>query len=216
VSALSPKRRIACVTVLLGLPVLISALLTSPASAHGSMQSPVSRVYSCYLANPEQPTNPACQAAIAAGGTQAFYDWNGVRLADANGNSRSLIPDGELCSAGNAEFRGLDLARDDWPSTNLPAAGSTYTFQWRATAVHKGTFSLYVTNGTYSPTQPLKWSNLGSTPFLTATDPPEVNGVQSMTGQLPQGLHGRQLIYLILQRSDSPEAFYSCSDVVFP
>lgn len=212
---MSPKRRIACVTVLLGIPILVSALFTSPASAHGSMQSPISRVYSCYLENPEQPTNPACQAAIADGGTQAFYDWNGVRIADANGNSRSLIPDGQLCSAGDPEFKGLDLPRNDWPSTNMPAAGSTYTFQWKVTAVHKGTFSLYLTNSTYDPTQPLKWSNLDSTPFLTATDPPAVNGVQSMTGQLPQGLHGRQLIYLILQRSDSPEAFYSCSDVVF-
>lgn len=34
------------------------------------------------------------------------------------------------------------------------------------------------------------------------------------TGTVPQRT-GRHLIYAILQRSDSPEAFYSCSDVVF-
>ncbi|MFB7616422.1 lytic polysaccharide monooxygenase [Kitasatospora sp. NPDC056181] len=32
---------------------------------------------------------------------------------------------------------------------------------------------------------------------------------------MPAGRSGRQLIYAIWQRSDSPEAFYSCSDVVF-
>ncbi|MGW4801835.1 lytic polysaccharide monooxygenase, partial [Nonomuraea sp. NPDC004297] len=36
----------------------------------------------------------------------------------------------------------------------------------------------------------------------------------TMTAKLPSR-QGRHLIYAIWQRSDSPEAFYSCSDVVF-
>ena len=45
------------------LPVLV---LASVASGHGSMNDPVSRVYSIYLEGPEQPQSAAAQAAIAA------------------------------------------------------------------------------------------------------------------------------------------------------
>ena len=45
-------------------------------------------------------TTTAGGAAVAAGGTQAFYDWNEVSLLDAGGRHRQIIPDGKLCSAG--------------------------------------------------------------------------------------------------------------------
>ncbi|MCQ4041739.1 lytic polysaccharide monooxygenase [Streptomyces rubrisoli] len=188
------------------------ALTATPARAHGSMQSPVSRVLACYQEGPEHPTSPACRAAVAAGGTQAFYDWNGVRLANAGGRSRQLIPDGKLCSAGADEFKGLDLARDDWPAT--PMSSGRFTFSYKATAPHKGTFALYITKDGYDPGKPLKWSDLEAQPFATATNPPLSGGSYTFTGNVPQRT-GRQLIYSIWQRSDSPEAFYTCSDVVF-
>src|SRR5256714_15572504 len=43
--------------------------VTHQASAHGSMQNPVSRVYECFLENPEHPQTAPCQAAVAIGGT---------------------------------------------------------------------------------------------------------------------------------------------------
>ncbi|GJF30193.1 chitin-binding protein [Kitasatospora sp. NE20-6] len=193
---------------------LSGTLGTGTAAAHGSMQNPLSRVSGCYLEGPENPRSAACAAAIAHGGTQAVYDWNGVRIGDAGGRHREIIPDGRLCSAGNAEFAGLDLARADWPATSL-TAGAAFTFRFRATAPHRGTFRLYVTNTAYDPTRPLGWSDLQSTPFLTVTDPQLVDGQYVLPGTVPSGLKGRQLIYAIWQRSDSPEAFYSCSDVVF-
>ncbi|MFD9124623.1 lytic polysaccharide monooxygenase [Kitasatospora sp. NPDC059571] len=207
------RRATALAGVLAGL-ALTGTLGTGTAAAHGSMQNPLSRVEGCYLEGPEHPKSAACTAAIALGGTQAMYDWNGVRIGDANGRHQQLIPDGRLCSANNAEFVGLDLPRADWPATNL-TAGAPFTFRYRATAPHRGTFRLYVTNRTYSPTAPLSWSNLESTPFLTVTDPQLVDGQYVLPGRVPAGLTGRQLIYAIWQRSDSPEAFYSCSDVVF-
>ncbi|WP_164172335.1 lytic polysaccharide monooxygenase, partial [Streptococcus pneumoniae] len=70
--------------------------------------TPVSRVYACFQGNPENPTNPACAAAKAVGGSQAFYDWNGINQANANGNHQAVVPDGKLCSGNNATFRGLD------------------------------------------------------------------------------------------------------------
>ncbi|MFC5643483.1 lytic polysaccharide monooxygenase auxiliary activity family 9 protein [Kitasatospora cinereorecta] len=204
-------RRVAAALAAVPLALVLSE---GSAAAHGSMQNPLSRVEGCYLEGPEHPKSAACAAAIQAGGTQAMYDWNGVRIGDAGGRHRELIPDGRLCSAGNAEFAGLDLPRADWPATSL-TAGADFTFRYRATAPHRGTFKLYLTNPSYDPAKPLTWSNLDATPFLTVTDPQLADGQYVLPGKIPAGRTGRQLVYAIWQRSDSPEAFYSCSDVVF-
>lgn len=206
-------RRTAVVLALAGTALATTALGAGPALAHGSLQNPLSRVYGCYLEGPEQPRSAACKAAIAAGGTQAVYDWNGVRIGDAAGRHRQLIPDGRLCSANAAEFAGLDLARNDWVATNLTPGATTLRF--RATAPHRGTFQLFVTNSTYNASTPLSWSNLEATPFATITDPQLADGHYVLPVTIPSGRTGRHLIYAIWQRSDSPEAFYTCSDVTF-
>jgi chitin-binding protein len=205
------RRRAAAAAVTAIAPLVLIGLTTAPASAHGTMGTPVSRVLTCYAENPESPKSEACKAAVAAGGTQAFYDWNGVRIGDANGQHRQRIPDGELCSAGNDEFKGLDLARADWPATQLSSGQQNLAF--RVTAQHKGTFQLYITDDGYNASQPLTWSDLESEPFATVTDPAVVNGSYVLPVNVP-AKSGRRLIYAIWQRSDSPEAFYSCSDVV--
>ena len=123
-----------------------------------------------------------------------------------------MIPDGKLCSAGNDKFKGLDLPA---PTGRRPSmAAGSHTFHYRVTAPHKGSFELYLTKAGYDPTKPLKWSDLESEPFATATDPKLENGIYVFDGTVPKR-SGRQLIYTIWQRSDSPEAFYACSDVVF-
>ncbi|MFF0752102.1 lytic polysaccharide monooxygenase [Streptomyces sp. NPDC004267] len=205
---MTPRRTAAALTAAL----LLSGLAAAPALAHGSMTDPVSRVAGCYAEGPESPKSAACKAAVAASGTQAFYDWNGVNIAAAAGRHRELIPDGRLCSAGNDKYRGLDLARSDWPATRL--ASGAHTFRYRGTAPHKGSFELYVTKDGYDPSKPLKWSDLEAKPFATVTDPRMESGDYVFTGTLPRK-SGRHLIYSIWQRSDSPEAFYTCSDVVF-
>ncbi|MFE9625313.1 lytic polysaccharide monooxygenase [Streptomyces sp. NPDC006527] len=209
-----PVRRKAAVVAALGLtPLALTGLSAAPAAAHGSMGDPVSRVAQCYAEGPESPASDACKAAVAAGGTQALYDWNGVRIGDADGRHQELIPDGKLCSANNAAFKGLDLARADWPATSV--RGGSYTFKYRVTAPHKGTFTVYVTTSGYDPAQPLAWSDLDlEHPVATATDPVASGGFYTFSGTLPQR-SGRHLLYAVWQRSDSPEAFYSCSDVTF-
>ncbi|RKE19219.1 lytic polysaccharide monooxygenase [Streptomyces sp. TLI_171] len=206
---MAPVRRTA---VLLAATALAGALAAWPAAAHGSMQNPLSRVQGCYLEGPEHPGSAACRAAIAVSGPQGAYDWMGVRIGDANGRHRELIPDGKLCSAGDPEFAGFDLPRADWPATTL-TPGAPYTFRFRVTAAHRGTFRLYLTKAGYDPTRPLRWADLSDTPFLTVTDPPATDGQYVLPGTVPAGLTGRHLLYAIWQRSDSPEAFYSCSDV---
>ncbi|GAA4045683.1 lytic polysaccharide monooxygenase [Streptomyces shaanxiensis] len=209
-----PACRKAATVAALGLtPLALTALATAPASAHGSMGDPVSRVSQCYAEGPESPGSDACRAAVAAGGTQALYDWNGIRIGNAAGRHQELIPDGKLCSANSEEFKGLDLARADWPATSV--SSGSYTFKYRVTAPHKGTFKVYVTKPGYDPTKPLAWSDLDlANPVATATDPAASGGFYTFSGTLPER-SGKQLLYAVWQRSDSPEAFYSCSDVTF-
>ncbi|WP_225822183.1 lytic polysaccharide monooxygenase auxiliary activity family 9 protein [Streptomyces naphthomycinicus] len=209
----SSKATVSAVAALGLAPLALTALAAAPASAHGSMGDPVSRVSQCYAEGPESPRSAACKAAVAAGGTQALYDWNGIRIGDAAGRHRQLIPDGKLCSANNEEFKGLDLARADWPATGVRSG--SYTFKYRVTAPHKGTFTVYLTKPGYDPAKPLGWSGLDlEHPVATATDPAPSGGFYTFSGTLPER-SGRQLLYAVWQRSDSPEAFYSCSDVDF-
>ncbi|MFE5624376.1 lytic polysaccharide monooxygenase [Streptomyces virginiae] len=193
-------------------PLALAAYAAVPAVAHGSMTDPVSRVAACYAEGPESPKSAACKAAVASSGAQAFYDWNAVNIANAAGNHRALIPNGQLCSAGNDKYQGLDLARGDWPAS--PMSAGPHTFRYKGTAPHKGSFELYVTKDGYDPSKPLKWSDLEPAPFAKATDPGMQNGDYVFSGTVP-AKSGRHLIYSIWQRSDSPEAFYTCSDVVF-
>lgn len=209
-----PARRTAVTLAALGLaPLALTALAAAPASAHGTMGDPVSRVAQCYAEGPENPRLAACRAAVAAGGTQALYDWNGIRIGDANGRHQQLVPDGRLCSAGNEEFKGLDLPRADWPATAV--SSGPYTFKYRVTAPHKGTFEVYLTKPGYDPSKPLAWADLDlAHPIATAVDPVAQGGFYTFSGTLPERT-GKQLLYAVWQRSDSPEAFYSCSDVTF-
>ncbi|MER7663143.1 MULTISPECIES: lytic polysaccharide monooxygenase [unclassified Streptomyces] len=209
---MTARRKVTTVAALGVAPIVIAGLSAAPAFAHGSMTDPVSRVSACFAEGPESPESAACKAAVAAGGTQPLYDWNEVNIANAAGNHQQLIPDGKLCSAGRDKYKGLDLPRGDWPSSKMTAGNRT--FHYKATAPHKGSFELYLTKDGYDPTKPLKWSDLEAAPFAKVTDPKLVNGEYVFDGVVPNK-SGRHLVYSIWQRSDSPEAFYTCSDVVF-
>ncbi|MDQ0388637.1 chitin-binding protein [Streptomyces sp. DSM 42143] len=209
----SAPRRVAAVAVAGLAPLALTTLAAAPASAHGSMGDPVSRVSQCHAEGPENPKSDACKAAVAAGGTQALYDWNGIRIGNAAGKHQELIPDGKLCSANDPAFKGMDLARADWPATGV--SSGSYTFKYRVTAPHKGTFKVYITKPGYDPAKPLGWGDLDlSAPVATATDPAASGGFYTFSGTLPER-SGKHLLYAVWQRSDSPEAFYSCSDVSF-
>ncbi|MEU7280552.1 lytic polysaccharide monooxygenase [Streptomyces sp. NPDC045431] len=210
---MSSRRRTAAAAAVLGAaPLALAGLAAAPAAAHGTLTDPVSRVSACYAEGPESPDSAACKAAVAASGAQAFYDWNEVNIANAAGNHQRLIPDGKLCSANRDKYKGLDLPRADWPSS--PLAAGKHTFHYKATAPHKGSFELYITKDGYDPSKPLKWSDLEAKPFAKVTNPKLENGAYSFDGVVP-AKSGRHLVYSIWQRSDSPEAFYTCSDVVF-
>ena len=203
---------------------LLVALPAAPAQAHGGLTFPATRTYACYVDGLQggqggdlNPTNPACAEAVRLGGKQPLWDWFGNLISNAAGRHREIIPDGKLCGP-TAKYDAYNQARTDWPTTQVQA-GATVRLRYNAWAPHPGTWYQYITRDGWNPNQPLRWSDLETTPFDQVTNPP-IDGVgphgpeYTWYARLPNKT-GRHIIYSIWQRSDSPEAFYNCSDVVF-
>ncbi|MFE2067775.1 lytic polysaccharide monooxygenase [Streptomyces sp. NPDC059467] len=193
-------------------PLLLLSWAAGSAQAHGAPTDPVSRVYACSPSGGSAGT-AACKAAIAASG-QNFVEWDNLRVAGVDGRDRQVIPDGKLCSGNLPAYKGLDLARTDWPATEL-TPGARMTMTYASTIAHAGTFKLYLTKPGYDPSKPLKWSDLPTQPFAEVKDPPLTNGAYHFSATLPSGRTGRQMLYTIWQNSSTPDTYYSCSDVVF-
>lgn len=194
-------------------PLLLTTGAVTPAWAHGAPTDPVSRVSACSPEGGSQGS-AACRAAVAANGAP-FTAWDNMRIAGVNGRDREVVPDGRLCSGGLAPYKGLDLARADWPSTRL-SPGATLNLTYRSTIPHTGTFKLFLTKPGYDPTEPLKWSDLPGKPFASITDPPLRNGSYRFSAKLPADRSGHHVLYTIWQNTSTVDTYYSCSDVVFP
>ncbi|AXE34961.1 lytic polysaccharide monooxygenase [Chromobacterium phragmitis] len=196
---------------------LTLSCLAVPLWAHGTMEVPINRTYSCFLEGPEAPKTAACQAAKQVGGTQAMYDWNGINQNPQGDNHQAAVPDGTLCGGGKSEFKGFNLARSDWRSTSIvPDASGNYEFVYKATAPHATKyFKFYVTRNGWNPSMPLKWSDLELFGTYNGTPPLDASKRYKMTMKLPAGKTGPHIIFNVWKRSDSEEAFYSCSDVRF-
>jgi predicted carbohydrate-binding protein with CBM5 and CBM33 domain len=177
------------------------------AEAHGATQVPASRVYSCRF---EQPDNPMCAAARSAD-PQAIYDWMEVNIGDADGRHQQLIPDGELCSAGRDKYAAFDRP-GEWPVTHLtPNAAGRYDVVYTNTAPHATAYyRLMITReGFDARTDTLRWADLEQ---VYDSGPLAASPENRFTVSLPARSEPA-ILYVIWQRSDSPEAFYSCSDV---
>lgn len=201
----------------IGVWVSLVAWLPLEAQAHGSFESPLSRVYGCYLEGPESPISAACIEAVNIGGTQALYDWHEVNQGQADGNHLAWVPDGTLCAGGRHKYRGLNQGRDDWieSTLSLDAAGQL-AFTYHATAPHSTAyFRFYVTRDDYDLNQALSWADLDP-PFCEVTEVTlDTDQRYRMRCPAPINKTGKHIIYNIWQRADSPEAFYACIDVDF-
>ncbi|MBB2943833.1 chitin-binding protein [Actinoplanes lutulentus] len=185
--------------------------LPAAALAHGSPVTPISRTAACG-GNGSKTSAAACVAARkATGGRLGAYD--NLRLANVNGNDRERVPDGELCSGGIALYKGLDLARDDFPSTDVKS-GQRLSVSYRGTIPHEGSFRIYLTKAGYDPATKLTWDALGSKPLADIKDPPLTDGAYRMKVTLPERT-GRQILYVVWETSSTPDTYYSCSDLEF-
>src|SRR5262245_49544984 len=106
-------RRLAVAVAAAGVSALV--LPAMPASAHGAPTTPISRTAACAAGGGTATGTAACKAARAANGGP-FGTFDNLRVPNVNGNDKKLVPDGKLCSGGLDNFKGLDLARDDFPS----------------------------------------------------------------------------------------------------
>ena len=190
---------------------LSGAALAVPAFAHGAPTQPISRTAAC-ASGGEDTGTAACVAAKKANG-QAFGSFDNLRVPNVNGNDKSAIPDGKLCSGGLAAYKGLDLPRTDWPSTTL-TAGGTFSVVYQATIPHEGKFRIYLTKAGYDPEKPLGWGDLTSSPILTVNQPKLSGGAYRMSGKLPADRSGRHVLYIVWQTTSTPDTYYSCSDLV--
>jgi chitin-binding protein len=181
-----------------GLPAL--------ASAHGDLANPPGRTTVCHLLNRDAAP---CAAAWRAN-PQALYDWMEVNLGDVAGRHRERIPDGHLCSAGRAKYAAFDAPGADWPAT--PIQAGRQTFSYNAVAPHATQyFRLYLTKEGWDDTRALRWDDLE---LIYDSGKRPAEAAPRFDVDVP-GRTGHQLLYLVWQRSDSPEAFYSCADVRF-
>lgn len=184
-------------------------LIIQPVSSHGTVTSPASRVWNCRQENPERPSSDACRTAVATHGSQPLYDWNAISQ-NAGSQHMQFVPDGNLASGGNSKYGGLDQVRSDWIAT--PVSPGPFTITWTLTAPHRTLYyDVYITKESWTPDQPLTWDSLER---LVRTSPSPAESRTDIPVTLPNRT-GKHVIYSVWQRSDSPEAFYSASDVDF-
>lgn len=198
----------------LAAPLLLPLWAAAPAGAHGAPTDPVSRVVACSPEGGDRAGSAACRAAVAANGAP-FTAWDDLRVADVAGRDRQRIPDGHLCSGGLPAYRGLDLARTDWPATRV-GSGGALPMTYVSTIPHTGTFRMYLTEPGYDPAKPLTWADLPEEPFAEVTDPALTDGAHRFRVTLPSDRTGRHVLYTVWENSSTPDTYYSCSDVVFP
>ncbi|MFI6077744.1 lytic polysaccharide monooxygenase [Actinoplanes sp. NPDC051343] len=197
---------------LTGVVVVAGLLPAGPALAHGAPTSPISRSAAC-AGGGSKTGAAACKAALKANGG-AFGSFDNIRVPGVDGNDRKFVPDGQLCGGGLDAFKGLNIARDDFPATSV-TSGKTLSIKYRATIAHQGSFRVYLTRQGYSPTRKLAWGDLGSKPLTDVANPPLKGGAFQFGVKLPQRT-GRQILFIVWQTSNTPDTYYSCSDLAFP
>ena len=182
------------------------------------MAKPISRVYSAFQEGPETPQSAAVQAMIQVNGTQPLYDWNevvnffpGDPEVQATVPYWEYIPDGQLASAGNSKYAGLDLVRDDWPSTQVQSG--PYELVWFATTPHDpSVFRAFITTDDWDTSQPLNWAQMEELDLGPVT----LDGQDYKFNTILPARSGKHVIYVIWQRLDPVgEGFYAACDVDF-
>ncbi|KAF4407485.1 MULTISPECIES: lytic polysaccharide monooxygenase [Streptomyces] len=204
--------------------VLLSAALlclvpwAETATAHGSIVNPGARAYSCHERWGDDHMNPAMEQEDPMcwqawqDNPNAMWNWNGLYRNGVGGNFQSAVPNGQLCSGGNAEggrYRSMD-AVGPWHMTNI---GNNFRIELYDQASHGADFfQVYVTKQGFNPaTQQLGWGNLDLVK-TTGRYAPAQN--ISFDVSAP-GRSGRHIVYTIWQASHMDQSYYLCSDVNF-
>jgi len=172
---------------------------------------------------------------------QVIVNWSGVGRGDAQGRSDSVayrespqkphISDmpgkrnAKICSGGKSDFSALD--RVFWTEDQgdgvypINITVGTHEFMHRSSVPHRtygrGYLDLYLTKDNWNPTVAATWDSIESQPFCRYQGNPSVRWKDQVKFdcKIPkEKTNGKHIIYAIWQREDSPEAFYSCSDII--
>ncbi|MGW4356499.1 lytic polysaccharide monooxygenase [Nocardia sp. NPDC004582] len=153
-------------------PLLVAVLPAAQASAHGYVASPLSRQAQC------------AKGLLPCGDIQ--YEPQSVEAPKGS----------DKCSGGNSRFPELD---DDSKPWKVQSVGSTVTFTWTFTALHRTLNWEYFIGGTRVAV------------FDGGNNPPPQDGV-SHTVDLSK-YSGRQKLLAVWNIGDTVNAFYSCVDL---
>ena len=217
-SRFSPGRRLVAVVGSLALGAAMTAgavALAAPASAHGAVSDPPSRIYGCYQRWSGNHTDPAmatqdpmCWNAWQAN-PDAMWNWNGMFKENVGGRHEQAIPDGKLCSADNTVYEAANTP-GAWRATPTP-----YDFRLTLNdpSNHGADYlRIYVTKQGYDArTKPLAWSDLEllKTTGRYAPSSPYVTDVS-----IPRDRTGHHVVFTIWQASHLDQPYYQCSDVL--
>ncbi|WP_276851843.1 N-acetylglucosamine-binding protein GbpA [Enterobacter oligotrophicus] len=175
--------------------------VASSALAHGYIESPASRAYMCKLGQ-----NIDC----------GLVEYEPQSVERASGfPAGALPPDGELASAGIANYSQLDKQSiNAW--TKTPMTAGMHAFVWHHTAPHKTTnWRYYITKQNWNPNKPLTRDQFELTPFCTVNGNGQAPAMtQSMNCNVPQRT-GYQVIYGVWEIADTQNSFYQAIDVDF-
>lgn len=206
-----------------------SLLTATLASGHGTVVSPVSRVYRVYQANPDNPSFQLAANAVAIDGTLSYYTWNELSRNLPQAVQAGLppgfdyspwVPDGQLASGGRVDpnspdyprtYAGLDQVSSAWPTTAV-TAGATIEVDFLATAAHDpSAWDVWMTTPDWDPSTPLTWAEME---FLGRPQPVLAVGHYTFDLAIPTDRIGHHVIWIAWHRDDPVgEVFFSTSDV---
>jgi lytic cellulose monooxygenase (C4-dehydrogenating) len=191
-------------------------VLTSTASAHGTIVSPATRAYQCWQTWGSQHMNPAmqqqdpmCYQAFQAN-ADTMWNWMSALRDGLRGNFQGSTPDGTLCSNNLARNNSLNNP-GQWKATNV---GSNFSMRLHDQASHGADyFRVYISKNGFNPaTQRLGWGNLD---FIMQTG--RYAPAQNITFnvQTNGSYRGHHVVFTIWQASHLDQAYMWCSDVNF-
>jgi chitin-binding protein len=130
---------------------------------------------------------------------------------------KAIVPDGQLCSAGDAAKKGLSIASPHWQRTNIALdENNQIDFVFFGKAPHNPSYwEFYLTKPNHDFSKPLKWDDLEL--IDTAGDiAVDAEKRYRMKVTFPADRSGDAILYTRWQRIDvAGEGFYNCSDITF-
>ncbi|GAB2610719.1 lytic polysaccharide monooxygenase [Streptomyces capparidis] len=197
---------------------LLTSFGTGSASAHGAVNDPPARHYSChekwaskFWDSSWAPQDPMCWQAWQTE-PAAMWNWNGLLRDGVGGNHQAAVPDGQLCSAGltqNGRYRAFDTP-GPWKTVDRP---NNFRLNLYDQSSHGADYiRVYVTKQGFDPTtQALRWSDLD----LVATTGRMPTGSTTPVQVNAPGRTGHHIVYTVWQASHLDQSYYFCSDVNF-